>query len=337
MKKSVQEIAGLIKGDVVGDSKTEIHGLNTIESARPGEIAFAFSKEHLKRLEETGASCIVVPKEFDTPSGKTLIKASNPREVFIGMLNFFNKPEKKTPGTHKQASVSDKAKIGKNVYIGPFAVIEDGATVGDNTTIEAGVFVGKGSAIGNNTVIHANVTIDSNCTIGGNVIIHGGTVIGSDGFGFIEKNGIRHKIPQIGSVVIEDDVEIGSNVSIDRATVGETVIGRGSKLDNLIQVAHNVRIGKNCVLAGASGIAGSATIEDNVTIAAQVGIKDHIRIGKGAIIGPKSAVKADVEPGKIVMGIPAKDARVFAKETAAISRLTKNINKIFRLLKSQDQ
>lgn len=335
MKKSVKEIAALIKGEVAGDDAVQIHSLGSIESAKEGEMAFVFSKEHLRGIEETDASCVVVPKDFDLPSKKTLIKTSNPREALIYLLTSFYKPERKKPEVHKEAVVSTGARLGKDLYIGPYAVIEDGAGIGDNTVIEAGVFIGKNSRIGKETLIYPNVTIYHDCIIGDNVIIHSGTVVGSDGFGFIQKDGIHHKIPQVGKVVIEDRVEIGSNVSIDRATIGQTVIGEGSKLDNLIQIAHNVRIGKNVVMAGESGIAGSSIIEDNVTIAAQVGIKDHVRIGKGAVIAPKSAVKDDVEPGKIMAGIPAKEARQLAKELAATSRLTNNINKIFRLLKQK--
>lgn len=334
MKKNVQEIAALLQGEIVGDNGAVINNINSLESADTGDLAFAFSEEHLKNLEKSRATCVVVPREFSIPTQKTLIKTPQPREAFIHLLTFFYRPEKKAPGIDSKATVSQHSSIGKGTYIGPNAVIEAGVAIGENSIIEAGVYVGKNSKVGNNALIYPNVTIYANCFLGNNIIIHSGTVVGSDGFGFIEKDGIRHKIPQIGKVVIEDDVEIGSNVSIDRATIGETVIGKGSKLDNLIQVAHNVRIGKNVVMAGASGVAGSTVIEDNVTIAAQVGIKDHVRIGKGAIIGAKSAVKDDVEPGKIVIGIPAKDGRELAKEMAAVSRLTKNINKIFRLLKT---
>jgi len=335
MEKSVKEIAALIKGEVAGDGAVQIHNLASIESAKEGEMAFLFSKEHLPGFEATNASCVVVPKDFDLPSKKTLIKTANPREAFINLLMSFYRPERKRPEVHKQAVVSASARLGKDVYIGPFAVIEDGASIGDNTVIEAGVFIGKNSAIGKETLIYPNVTIYRDCAVGNKVIIHSGTVVGSDGFGFIQKGGVHRKIPQAGKVVIEDRVEIGSNVSIDRATIGQTVIGEGSKLDNLIQIAHNVIIGKNVIMAGESGIAGSSIIEDNVTIAAQVGIKDHVRVGKGVVIAAKSAVKDDVEPGKIIAGIPAKDGRELAKELAAVTRLTKNITKIFQLLKQK--
>lgn len=335
MEKTVREIAHVIKGEVVGNADTRISGLSAIDSAVQGQMAFAFSKEHLQRLEETNASCVVVPKEFGFPSKKTLIKAQNPREAFINLLIMFHKPKRKTPGIHKQASISEKAKIGKGVYIGPCAVIEENVSIGDNSIIEAGVFIGKNTQVGQNTLLYPNATVCHNCTIGNNVIIHSGTVIGSDGFGFIEKSGIRHKIPQIGKVIIKDNVEIGSNTSIDRATVGETTIGEGTKIDNLVQIAHNVTIGKNVVIAGESGIAGSSVIEDNVTIAAQVGIKDHIRIGKGAILAAKCGVMNNVAPGKVVWGSPAKDARQFAKEVVVISKLTKNIQKILRLIKEK--
>jgi UDP-3-O-[3-hydroxymyristoyl] glucosamine N-acyltransferase len=337
MEKSVREIAFLIKGEVVGDASTKISDIGSIETAEKGDIVFAFSKEHTAFIDKTEASCIIVPKDLDISTQKTLIKTAKPKEAFIGMLRFLYKPQKKKPGIDKQAAVSPSAKIGKGAHIGPHAVIEDEVTIGDNTIIEAGTFVGRKSSVGKGSYINPNVTIYHHCYIGDNVIIHSGTVIGSDGFGFYEKDGIRHKVPQIGRVVIEDDVEIGSNVSIDRATVGKTIIGKGTKLDNLIQIAHNVKIGKNVVMAGASGVAGSAVIEDNATIAAQAGIKDHVTIGKGAIIAAKSAVKDNVEPGKIMAGIPAKEGRVLARELAAITKLTKNINKIFRLLKKDEE
>ncbi len=337
MTRSVKEIAFLLKGEVVGNGAAKIANVSSLEAAKEGDLAFAFSKKHLQFIEDTKASCVVVPKDFDVPSTKILIKTAKPKEAFIGMLNFLYKPAKKQPGRDKQATVSPTAKIGKGVYIGPHAVVEDEAAIGDNSTIEAGTFIGRKSSIGRNTFINPNVTIYHHCHIGSNCIIHSGTVIGSDGFGFFVKDGTQHKIPQIGKVVIHDNVEIGSNVSIDRATIGETVIGEGSKLDNLIQVAHNVSIGKNVIMAGGSGIAGSAVIEDDVVIAAHAGIKDHVRVGKGAIVGAKGGVKNDVAPGKIVVGIPAKDGREVAKELAAVSILTKNINKIFRLLKAQEE
>lgn len=334
---SVKEIAGIIKGEVVGDDALQINNLGSIESAKEGEISFAFAKKHLEKLEESNASCVIVPDSFSSPSDKTLIKTSDPRAAFISLLRAFYKPEKNKPGIHQSAVISKGAKVAKTAYIGPNAVIEENASVGENTTIEAGVFVGKNSSVGSDTLICANVSIYHNCSIGNNVIIHSGTVVGSDGFGFIQsEDGIRHKIPQVGKVAIKDNVEIGSNVSIDRGTIGETVIGEGTKLDNLIQVAHNVKIGKNVVIAGSSGIAGSVVIEDNVTIAAQVGVKDHVRIGKGVIIGAKSAVKDDIAPGRIVAGIPAKEALQFAKEVAALTRLTTNVTKIFKLLKKAE-
>ncbi len=336
MQKSVREIAFLLKGEVAGDPAAKISGVGSIETAERGDLVFAFSKEHMAYINSTEASCIIVPKDFDTPTEKTLIKTARPKEAFIGILRFLYKPQKKRPGIDEQAAVAPSAKIGRGAHIGPHAVIEDEVIIGEHSTIEAGVFIGKKSAVGKNTYINPNVTIYHHCYIGNNVIIHSGTVIGSDGFGFFEKDCVRHKIPQIGKVIIEDNVEIGSNVSIDRATVGRTVIGKGTKLDNLIQVAHNVRIGKNVVMAGSSGVAGSAVIEDNATIAAQVGIKDHVTVGKGAIVAAKSAVKDNIEPGKIVAGIPARDGRAFAREMAAVKKLTKNINKIFVLLKKEE-
>lgn len=318
----ISQIAERLKGEVVGPGDKPIHGVNSIDLAGPDEITFA-EKAYLSKLDQTRAACVLVPKEFEGPSSKTLVKVTNPKEAFLEAIYFFYKPEKPKAGIHPSAVIGERVKLGQDVAIGPCAVVEEGVEIGDRTVIGAGAVVGKRVQIGSDTVMHANVSLYHDVKIGSRVIVHSGTVIGSDGFGFVEKDGIQIKIPQTGNVIIEDDVEIGSNVSVDRATFGSTVIGRGSKLDNIIQIAHNCQIGKNVIIAGQSGMAGGAVIEDNVVIAAQVGIKDHVRIGKRAVIAAKSAVKDDVPPGLTVIGIPAKDARVTAKEWATISRLAK--------------
>ena len=330
---SVKYIANLVKGDVIGNANAQIYSMGSIDTAKEGEITFALGKEQFEKLEASLASCIIVPKEFDQPTKKTLIKTSDPREAFVHLMNAFNKPKQRKPGIHERAIVSKQAKIGRGVYIGPLAIIEEEVEIGDNTTIEAGVFIGRKSKIGSSTLIYPNVTIYHHCFIGNNIIIHSGTVIGADGFGFIKKDGIQIKVPQVGKVIIKDNVELGANVTVDRATIGETFINEGTKLDNQIQVGHNVRIGKNVIIAAFTGIGGSVVIEDNVIIAACVGIKDHVKIGKGAMIAAKSGVKDDIAPGQIIGGIPAKDGKIWAKEVAALSRLTKNINKIFQILK----
>ncbi len=319
---SVSEIAGRLKGEVIGAGDKEIRGVNSLDLAGPDELTFA-DKNYLSRLDQTRAACVIVPKEFAGPSSKTLIKVENPKEAFLAALYLFYRPEKPGPGIHPSAVIGENVKLGQGVAVGPCAVIEEGAEIGDRTVIEAGAVVGKRVRIGSDTVIHANVSLYHDVRIGSRVILHSGTVIGSDGFGFVEKDGIQIKIPQTGIVIVEDDVEIGSNVSVDRATFGATVIGKGTKIDNIIQIAHNCRIGQNVIIAGQSGMAGGVVIEDNVIIAAQVGIKDHVRVGKRAIIAAKSAVKDDVPPGATVIGIPAKDARVTAKEWATLARLAK--------------
>ncbi|MDD5085075.1 MAG: UDP-3-O-(3-hydroxymyristoyl)glucosamine N-acyltransferase [Candidatus Omnitrophica bacterium] len=322
----VSEIAQRLKGEVIGAPDIEIRGVNGFELAEPDELTFA-EKDYLSRLGETRAACVIVPKEFKGPSSKTLVKVANPKEAFLAVIYFFYKPEKYLPGIDPRAVIGQRVKLGENVTVSPCAVIGDDAQIGDRTVIEAGAVVGKRVKVGSDTIIYANVTLYHDVRIGNRVTIHSGTVIGSDGFGFVEKDSIQIKVPQTGTVVIEDDVEIGSNVSVDRATFGATVIGKGTKLDNIIQIAHNCQIGKNVLIAGQSGMAGGAIIEDNVVIAAQVGIKDHVRIGKRAVIGAKSAVKDDVPPGVTYIGIPAKDARIVAKEWAILSRLAKKRDK----------
>ncbi len=321
------EIALWIDGRLVGEDK-EVYGIEVPEKAKENQISFLFDEQKLK---ETKAGVIVSKKEFPYEKEKTFIIVNDPKEAFIIFLNkIFPEPVKKIKGISKNANIGD-ANIGENVSIGDFCYISDNVKIGSDTIIYPNSFIGYGVKIGKNCIIYPNVTIYDRTEIGNNVIIHSGAVIGSDGFGYMEKDKKRIKIPQVGKVVIEDDVEIGANTTIDRATLGETVIGKGTKIDNLVQVAHNVKIGKNCVVVAQVGIAGSCSIGDNVIIAGQAGIADHITIEDDAIILAQSGVSKSVKKGSIVCGAPALEKERFFRERALISRLDEIIERIKKL------
>jgi UDP-3-O-[3-hydroxymyristoyl] glucosamine N-acyltransferase len=250
-----------------------------------------------------------------------LLRVKNPRLAFARAIELFHvKP-------YLASGISDKASIGRNVALGaevsihPCAVVDDDARIGDRVTLYPGVYVGKGTVIGDDSVIHANASIGGKVTIGKRVIIHGGTVLGSDGFGFVTEGGRHHKIPQVGGVIIEDDVELGANCSIDRATLGNTVIKKGAKLDNQVHVAHNVTIGEHCLLAGQVGIAGSSTLGDYVVFGGQAGLSDHTTVGDRVMAGGKAVITRDVPPGQIIAGFNAMPVRDWLKVQAILPKL----------------
>lgn len=264
----LKELAPLLSGEILGDPEIEITGVSGINEAKDGDITFVSAKKYIKDISKCRASCVIV-KDPLSGTGITQLKVSNPYLAFAKLLEHFYIKPGKPAGTSKDAIVSDKAEVGKNVSIFPFTYIADGASIGNGTIVYPYVFIGEKTTIGEDCILHPHVTVRENVKIGKRVIIHAGTVIGSDGFGYVIEEGKHYKIPQVGGVIIEDDVEIGSNVSIDRATTGNTVIGKGTKIDNLVQIAHNVNIGNNSILAGQVGIAGSSEIGDYVILAAR--------------------------------------------------------------------
>ncbi len=336
MQKTAGEIAQFLGGTIVGNKSETITSLNSFELAQKGDLTFAGDKRYLEKLDTTNASCVLVGEDFSGTTQKNLIKVKNAKEAFVMVLNYLHKSEKQKPGVHPTAVVAPSARIGKNVFLGPHVVIEEGVVIGDGTQIGANTYVGPRTMIGSETVIYPNVSIYHEIRIGNRVIINSGCVIGADGFGFYEKEGVHHKIPQIGNVVIEDDVELGSNDTIDRATFGSTVIGRGTKLDDMVHVAHNCQLGKNVILCGQAGIAGSTVVEDNVMIGAQAGVKDHIRLRKRSLIGATAAVKDDTQEGEYVLGMPAINAHEFGKRFAALGRLTAKLATLMRVAKDYE-
>jgi UDP-3-O-[3-hydroxymyristoyl] glucosamine N-acyltransferase len=316
------DIASLVKGEVIGPSQAddiEITGVSGIHDAQEGDISFIAAQRYRKELTACRASCVLV-KEAIPDVNITQLKVSNPYRAFATLLEHFYVKPKKFSGISDGAIISEKAHIAANVSVFPFSYISDNVTIGSGTIIYPYVFIGEHTTIGEQCVIYPHVTLREGIRIGNNVIIHSGSVIGSDGFGYVFDEGSYHKIPQVGGVIIEDDVEIGSNVSVDRATLGNTVIGKGTKIDNLVQIAHNVRIGNNSVIVAQVGIGGSTDIGNYVILAGQVGISDHTKIDSETIIGAQSGIKGHVTKGTYI-GTPALPQRDWMKAAALFARL----------------
>jgi UDP-3-O-[3-hydroxymyristoyl] glucosamine N-acyltransferase len=337
MEKTLAELAALVGGKILGDPQLMIKGVAGIREAKKDEITFLSNPRYAKELAQTAAGAIIVSPETQV-SGMAAIICDNPYLAFARILGVFYPAEKMIPaGVHPSAVVSPQAKVGPNVAIGPFVVVEEGAVIGDETVIYPGTYIGKGSRIGSSCLFYANVSIREKISIGNQVIIHSGAVIGSDGFGFVPSAGENIKIPQVGAVVIEDKVEIGANVCIARGTLGDTVIGYGTKIDNLVQIAHNVKIGRNCIIIAQVGISGSTTVEDNVTIAGQAGVIGHITIGKGSIVAAQAGVTKDVPPKEIVSGFPAQPHQLAKRISAEVNRLPQLNQKVRELEKRIDE
>ncbi|MGE5175317.1 MAG: UDP-3-O-(3-hydroxymyristoyl)glucosamine N-acyltransferase [Hyphomicrobiales bacterium] len=302
---TLEEVARIIGGVVIGDGSVEITGVAGIREAREGELTFLAHPRYEGYLERTHASAVIVA-ENHRAIGKPLIQNDNPYLAFLKAVRFFQGDEARPEaGIHPSAVVAGDASVDATAVIGPNAVVESLAVIGPRVWIGPGAYVGPRASIGPDARLHPNVTLREDCVLGARVIVHSGAVIGSDGFGFVRDGEIYRKLPQVGNVVVEDDVELGACVTIDRATTGTTRIGRGSKIDNLVQIAHNVQIGQNCIIVAQVGISGSTSVGDHVVLAGQVGIVGHIEIGAGAQIGAKSGVSKSVKPGEKMFGYPA--------------------------------
>ncbi len=337
MHKTLREIAALIDGEIVGDRNIVITGFCGIKEAQEGDLTFLANSKYFPLAQKTKASAIITQRGMDIPQ-KTIIRTDNPSLAFANMLfKFVTQATSFRKGIHKTAIIADDAKIGKDVSIGPYIVIESKAKIGARTTIYSGCFVGHDTTIGEDCLIYPQVMVRERIAIGNRVIIHSGTVIGSDGFGFVNVEGAHKKIPQIGTVIIEDDVEIGANVTIDRARFDKTFIGRGTKIDNLVQIAHNVVIGENCIIVAQVGISGSTEIKKGATLAGQVGVVGHLTIGEGAIVASQSGVSKSIPPHTTVWGYPAKPISLAKRINAATQRLPLYVEKIRELEKRVEE
>jgi len=305
-EKSLAELAAIAGGIVRGDGAAVITGAAPLEDAGPGDITFAADRKYFGLLSTTRASAVVVPEGAENAAGSLdLIVVRNPQLAFARIVEVLRPQYLPGPGVHPKAEVHPGARLAKDVSVQAFSVIEDGAVVGERTIIFPGVYIGRGAAIGADCVIYPGVSIREGCVVGDRVIIHSNTVIGSDGFGYARDSGKYVKVPQRGIVRIGDDVEIGASAAIDRAALGETSIGRGTKIDNLVHIAHNVRIGEDSALAAQSGIAGSTKVGSRVQFGGQVGISGHLNVGDDVGIGAKSGVVQDVPSRSVCSGIPA--------------------------------
>ncbi|MBI9018258.1 MAG: UDP-3-O-(3-hydroxymyristoyl)glucosamine N-acyltransferase [Phycisphaerae bacterium] len=328
-------LADKIDGQLIGDSDLEIRSIATLSDAVAGDISFLSDRKFAHQIDATGAGAIIVSVDYNQPCAKALVLVKDVNAAIEKLLELFvpagDSPE---PGIHKSATIASTAELADNVAIGPNVVIEAGAVIGSGTKISAGCFIGRNVSIGDNCFIWPNVVIKYNSEIGNNVIINANTTIGTDGFGFRLVDGKHKRITHIGSVLIEDNVEIGANCAIDRAKFGKTIIGAGTKIDNFVMIAHNVKIGQNCILVGQVGIAGSTELGNYVVLAGNAGAADHVKIGDGAMLGACSVAISDVAAGAKLMGIPARDFRDYFKEVASLKKLPQ-LQKDFRILRKQ--
>jgi len=323
VKKTLREIAQIVDGEVVGDENVVVTGVCGIREARKGDLTFVANAKYIPLMRHTRASAIITSRDVKQ-APKPIIRTENPDLAFAKMIALLAPNEITHPkGVHPTAIIGKGVKLGEYVAIQPYGVIGDHVQIGDRTILYAGVFVGDHAKIGADALIYPHVVIRERVEIGDRVIVHSGTVIGSDGFGFSTVKGVHVKIPQIGIVKIEDDVEIGANVTIDRARFGVTHIKRGTKIDNLVQIAHNAVIGEHSIIVAQAGISGSTSIGNGVVIAGQAGVVGHITIGDNAIIGAQSGVSKSVPPNSVMLGAPAKPISKFKETNACLQRLPK--------------
>jgi len=327
MTLTTAEIAKLLAGEVLGDANTPLNGFANADAAKPGDLTFAENAEYFAAAEASAATAIIAGKDA-TSAKKIIIRVANPRVAFAKALAIFFPEPKFAPGIHPSAAIAASAQIDPTAHIGPHCTIGERVKIGANAVLQSGNFVGDDSVLGDGTNLFPNVTIYSRTQIGKRVRIHSGAVIGSDGFGYVFDTSFHRKVPQIGNVVIGDDVEIGSNSSVDRGALGSTVIGKGTKIDNLVQVAHNVEIGEHCILCSQVGIAGSAKLGSYCVLAGQVGIAGHLKIGNKVTVGSKAGVMHNIPDGEMWLGIPAQPDKQAKRIMIAMQRLPDLFKKI---------
>ncbi|MEJ8761924.1 UDP-3-O-(3-hydroxymyristoyl)glucosamine N-acyltransferase [Phocaeicola sp. HCN-40430] len=333
MEFSAKQIAEYIQGVIIGDEEATVHTFAKIEEGIPGALSFLSNPKYTHHIYDTKSSIVLVNKDFQPERDiqATLIKVDNAYESLAKLMTLYEMSKPKKSGIDPLASVAASAKIGKNVYIGAFACIEEGAEIGDNAYIHPHVTVGCNAKVGENTILYPQVTIYHDCRVGNQCIIHAGAVIGADGFGFAPSAEGYEKIPQIGIAIIEDNVEIGANTCIDRSTMGATIVHKGVKLDNLIQVAHNVEVGSHTVMASQVGIAGSTKIGEWCMFGGQVGVAGHIQIGDHVNVGAQSGIPGNTKSGSSLMGYPAIEPKQFARSSAVFKKLPDMYSELGRL------
>lgn len=325
-------LAQLVSGDLVGDAEQTVRGAASVHEAGPDHITFASDERTLETARRSRAGAVIVSKQAPD-IGRPLIRVDNPRLAFAVVLEQFAPLVEAPRDIDATARVAPDAVIGQGTAVGAYSIIGPGTRVGRNVCIFPGVYIGRDVVVGDDTVMYPGVVVLDRVTIGRRVVLHPGVVIGSDGFGYVQDGGRHRKMPQIGTVVIEDDVEIGVNSAVARATVGTTRVGRGSKLDGHVYVAHNAELGENVIIAGMSAVAGSAVVEDDVTLAGQTAVAGHLRVGRGTVVAARGLVAGDVPPGSFVSGFPARPHAENMRILAAQRRAPELIKTVARLEK----
>jgi UDP-3-O-[3-hydroxymyristoyl] glucosamine N-acyltransferase len=330
MPFTAAEIAQRLGGEVIGNGSVVLNDFAPADRAQPGDLTFAENGSYFARAEQSAASAILVDGQFKSAS-KVLIRVPNARIAFAKVLPLFFPEPALPPGLHPTASVATSAKLDPTVHVGPYCVIGEGVQIGARTALQGGNYIGAHCRLGEDVNLFPNVTLYPRSELGHRVRIHAGTVVGADGFGYVVDGGVHRKVPQIGNVIIGDDVEVGANVTIDRGALGPTVIGRGTKIDNLVQIAHNVIIGDNCLVVAQAGVAGSTQLGNYVVLGGQVGLAGHLKIGNHVRIGAQSGVMHDIRDGEKWLGYPAQPDRQTKRQIIALQQLPELIRRVTKL------
>jgi UDP-3-O-[3-hydroxymyristoyl] glucosamine N-acyltransferase len=330
MPLTAAEIAKHLDGEVLGDSAMQLTGFAPAEKAKPGDLTFAENETYFLRAEQSAASAIMIDGLF-TSAKKTLIRVPNARVAFAKVLPLFFPEQAFQPGVDPTALVSSAAHVDPSAHVGPYCVVGEQAKIGPRVVLHPGVCIGASCLLGPDTHIFPYVTLYPRTQTGQRVRIHAGCVVGSDGFGYVLDNGVHRKVPQVGYVVLSDDVELGANVTIDRGALGPTIIGRGTKIDNLVQIAHNVAVGDHCLVIAQAGIAGSTKVGNYVTLAGQVGLAGHLKIGNKVTVAAQSGVMHDIPDGEKWLGYPAQPDRKMKRQILAVQQLPELLRRVIDL------
>ena len=341
MEFSAQQVASFLNGEIIGDPTVSVHDFSKIEEGQTGTLSFLSNPKYNQYIYDCNSSIVLVNRSFvpEREVKPTLIKVDNAYESLAVLMGIVEEHKPKKNGVSPLAFISPTARIGANVYVAPYVFVGENVEIGNYTTIDASAYIGDGVKVGNNCQLHAGVKIEKECVVGNNCILHAGVVIGSDGFGFAPTDeGTYRKIPQTGNVILEDNVEVGANATIDRATLGSTIIRKGVKIDNLVQIAHNVEVGENTVIAAQSGVAGSTKLGKQCILAGQVGIAGHLEIADGSIFGAQTGVPGSLKtPNQIYQGYPAVPAGIFRRATVVFKSLPELQKTVFELQKQLDE
>jgi UDP-3-O-[3-hydroxymyristoyl] glucosamine N-acyltransferase len=333
--RSLGELARLVGGELTGDPAIPIRGLAPLERAAPGDLSFVTGLKHLEAAERSGASALLAPPDLELP-GRAVVRVAHPLAAVARLLHIFHPEPAPTPGVHPTAVVAESAVIAAGATVMAYVVVAADSVVAAGAVLHPHVVVGSRCRVGEGSVLHPHVVLREDVEVGRRVVVHPGSVLGADGFGYVFDGARHQKIPQVGRVVVEDDVEIGANVTIDRAMLGETVIGRGTKIDNLVQIGHNTVVGADTIIVAQTGISGSCRIGSQVAFAGQVGVADHVTVGDGAQIGAQSGVHRDVPAGATLLGTPAIPAAEARRSMAAFPRLPEALRAVRQLSRRID-